>query len=145
MGKSEYLPENAYNNEFYVASRESDEVLILKGSGEVSETQKTGNTLTCKIETIEDNTVFEFPYIYYPGYTVKIDGQEVASYEDENGFLAISINTLEKSDVLVEYTGTSLMNYSKAFSVGSIIICIVYIWLMRETPVNENDKIKEKE
>jgi hypothetical protein len=87
MGKSEYLPEKAYNNEFYVASRESDEILILKGSGEVSNVQKSGNTLTGKIESAENDTVFEFPYVYYPGFSVKIDGQEVASFEDENGFL----------------------------------------------------------
>lgn len=72
QGKSEYLPKKAYDNLFYVASREN-EVMILDGRGYVKKFSKNGNKLNCELEIYEDKTVFEFPYIYYPGYKVTLD------------------------------------------------------------------------
>lgn len=131
MGKGEYLPYNAYEDKFYIASRE-DGVLVLEGTGLIESVKKDGNKLTCKLESVEDNTVFEFPYIYYPGYVVTIDGSKVDCFEDENGFLAIAINTIPMSDIVVEYKGTSLMSYSKVFSIISVISLFMVIYINKK-------------
>ena len=130
MGKNEYLPKKVYDNYFYLATREKN-ILILEGAAEIHNFEKDGNTLVAEIEILEDKTLIEFPYVYYPGYTVTIDGSKIEPFEDENGFLAIGLNKLEKFDLKIEYTGTGMMNFSKAFSIMSAILFIGYIIALR--------------
>lgn len=143
QGKSEYLPKKAYDNLFYVASRESG-IMILDGRGYVKTFNKNGNKLNCELEIYEDKTVFEFPYIYYPGYKVTLDGSPINSFESENGFLAIVLNKMPKSDIEVEYTGTKLMKMTKIFSIISCILFGVYIFSLKESksPLLDNGKIE---
>jgi hypothetical protein len=140
MGKSEYLPQNAYDNLFYVANREQG-VLILEGSGEVYNVEKDGNKLTFSAESLENATVFELPYIYYPGYKITLDGTEICGYQDENGFLAISLNEISKSDITIEYTGTTLMKYSNVFSIISVILFAVYILAEKKIPLDDDNSL----
>lgn len=95
--------------------------------GVVEELKKDGQSLSCKIEVLEDNTIFEFPYTYYPGYTITLNGVEMNSFESENGLLAISLNKIPESDITVRYTGTRIMGISKILSIIGIILFILYI------------------
>ena len=95
--------------------------------GIVEELKKDGQSLSCKIEVLEDNTIFEFPYTYYPGYTITLNGVEMNSFESENGLLAVSLNKIPKSDITVRYTGTRIMDISKILSIIGIILFILYI------------------
>jgi hypothetical protein len=145
MGNSEYLPKNSYDNLFYIASRNQG-VEILEGSGNVEDVKKDGNKLIFSIEVTEDETVIELPYIYYPGYKVTLDGYEIKSYQDKNGFLAIALNEITKSDIVVEYTGTSLMGYSNVFALISCILFVVYIGFFKKTvEPYETSKIEDLE
>lgn len=69
----------------------------------------------------------EFPYIYYPGYKIVINGQEIECFESENGFLAISLSEISSSEVVVEYVGTNLMFISKIISAITLISIILYV------------------
>lgn len=126
MGKSEYLPVNFNNNRNYILHRENC-VYILNGVGKIDELKKSEQSLNCKIEALEDNTIFEFPYTYYPGYTVTLNGVEIDSFQSPNGLLAISLNKTEQSDIAIHYTGTTIMQLSKILSIISIICFIFYI------------------
>lgn len=95
--------------------------------GVVEELKKDGQSLSCKIEVLEDNTIFEFPYTYYPGYTIILNGVEMNSFESENGLLAVSLNKIPESDITVTYTGTRIMDISKILSIVGIILFILYI------------------
>ena len=139
MGDFRYLPFSASENLFYIASRES-EIKILRGEGNIYNYEKNGSSLNCKIEAIKDDTVFEFPYIYYPGYKITIDGSPTEGFESENGFLAIDIRELPKSDVKIEYKGTALMRNSKIFSIISLFIFILYNIIM----FREDNEVSEK-
>lgn len=130
MGKNEYLPKNAYDNYFYLATRESS-IIVLEGDAKFENTSKKGNKLSSRIEVLEDKTLIELPYVYYPGYTVTIDGSEVQTFESENGFLAIGLGKLTPADLKVEYTGTATMRFSKVFSIISLILFIGYIIVLR--------------
>lgn len=137
MGKGEYLPVNVNNNRFYIASKGKDTISILQGDGIIEDVQKEGAKLKCRIETLDDGTVYEFPYVYYPGYRVTIDGSIVNSFESENGLLSISISKLPKSDVIVEYVGTNMMRFSKIFSIISSFAFILYV-------IQDNNENKQK-
>ena len=125
MGKGEYLPVKSNDNREYIRTRE-DTVYMIKGSGEIKEVNKKGQNLTCKISALENGTIVEFPYIYYPGYKIIVNGEKVESFESENGFLAVSLPEMSSSEVVVEYVGTNLMTISKIISGMTLISMIVF-------------------
>lgn len=127
MGKGEYLPTIINHNRTYINSRE-DNICILKGIGKIENLEKNGQKLTCKIESLEDNSIFEFPYIYYPGYQVTVNGNEIPCFESKNGFLAISLPQSPMSDIVVEYTQTNAMKTSKLISLIGIVLLGCYIF-----------------
>jgi len=94
MGRLEYLPTKAYNNTFYIATREKG-IICLSGECEINGT---------KVTTSNAEVVLELPYIYYPGYTVRFDGIRLNSFETEHGFLGISIVENEQGTIDVNYT-----------------------------------------
>lgn len=124
-GAGEYLPTLADKNRLYIATREYA-VLVLEGRGDIEDYKKDGLHLTCKITTFEDKTIYEFPYIYYPGYKITLDGCNCPYYESKNGLVAISLDKSSKYDVEVTYEGTSLTDMSKIFSIISVIGYIIY-------------------
>ena len=127
MGRAEYLPTNAYNNRFYIATREN-KIYVLTGRAIVENENKTEAGMTANIKTLEAETVFELPYIYYPGYEVRADGIIVENFETENGMLGIKINSNENITLEIEYTGTKIMKISMLISIiGAICFC-VYVW-----------------
>ena len=45
----------------------------------IEDVNKQGEQLTCEIQSLENGTVVEFPYIYYPGYKITINGESKSS------------------------------------------------------------------
>ena len=128
MGGGEYLPTEADKNRFYIAVRENT-VLVLEGNGKVENVKKDGLKLTCQVTTLEDNTLYEFPYIYYPGYKITLDGCQVKYYESENGLIAIGLNKSAKYDVELNFEETSLTKMSKLFSIVSLFAYVAHTYL----------------
>lgn len=126
--KSEYLPVKAYNNRFYIATRE-DNIYVLEGKALIENETKDGSHYTANIKTYEaDYTIFELPYIYYPGYEVRCDGMLEKTFETENGFLGIVLGAEDNVNLEVNYVGTKAMVYSSIVSIISGIIFVIYIW-----------------
>ena len=129
--KAEYLPVNAFDNRFYIASRE-DEVFVLEGKAFIENQEKNGTRLSARVETYDaDYTVFELPYIYYPGYKVTIDGSPLALFETENGFLGFAIGPKDDGLLEVSYNGTMAMKISLCISAISLIGFCIYVWKKR--------------
>ena len=127
MGKGEYLPVKSNKNREYIRTRE-DTIYVIKGTGNIEEVKKNGQYLTCTAEILENDTILEFPYMYYPGYKITVNNEEIAGFESENGFLAISISESSQLDIVVKYTGTNLMMIAKVISGISFLIFIGYIF-----------------
>ena len=127
MGRLEYLPTKAYNNAFYIATRENG-IEILDGKCEVELKEKKGSYMCAKIHTGNKKVILELPYIYYPGYTVRLDGIIQDTFETENGFLGCTLDENENGIIEIEYTGTSIMKISKIISSISLYIYIIYVW-----------------
>lgn len=124
MGKNEYLPKNAYDHYFYLATRENT-AIILEGEANIENWKKDGNQASAKIE-IPEKALIELPYVYYPGYQVTIDGAVAKTYESENGFLMIGLGPIEKADLRVEYVGTDSAKFAKVVSVVSFLLFVAY-------------------
>ena len=127
IGKAEYLPVNAYKNRFYVASREKV-IYVLKGKAIIENEEKINGKYVADITTgDEEYTIFELPYIYYPGYQVRLDGMIIDTFETENGFLGIAMGKDDSAKLEVEYEGTMPMKISMLISITSFIGLAAYI------------------
>lgn len=126
MGRGEYLPVNSNKNREYILERENT-IEILKGIGSIQSLEKNGQKLKAKVEIFKDNTILELPYIYYPGYKIELNDEEIDSFESENGLIAISLNEINEGIIEVNYEETILMKVSKGMSIIGIILFIAYI------------------
>lgn len=139
-GKGEYLPENAYKDKFYLATRE-DNIYVLEGKAVITDEKKEGSNYSAKIKTFDSNyTIFELPYLYYPGYQVRADGIRIDNFETKNGFLGFAIGKNDNVLIDVSYEGTSLMRNSFLASIISLIVFII----INIRQVNKKDYILEK-
>lgn len=118
----EYLPQKAFKNMQYIKQRENN-VIVLQGNAIISEMEKNNTNLTFKIEQVEENAKLELPYIFYLGYSAKLekeDGEKVnlKIEESDNGFCMVNIK--ENGTINVSYTGTTLMKISYILSAIAI-------------------------
>jgi len=118
-----YLPENAYNNRFYIATRD-DTIHILDGEAEISNVTKVGTKLSADIVTKSDSNKFELPFIYYPGYEIRYDGMITKGYETENGFLGVELKK-DEGKIEVDYLGTKEMKIGTIISILGIVAAVV--------------------
>ena len=127
--KFEYLPQKAFKNLDYIKTRK-DEIYVLDGNVNIYNYDKNIKNLTAKIHS-EKVSLLELPYVYYPGYTVKLQTQtqkiNLKTYETENGFVGIQIPEKLEGELEVKYTGTKLMQISKIITIISFIILLLYI------------------
>ena len=131
IAKAEYLPTKAYKNRFYIASREKC-IYVLEGKAIIENEVKNGDEYVADLKTgDEEYTIFELPYIYYPGYQARLDGMIIDTFETENGFLGIAMGQEDSAKLEVEYEGTIAMKISMLVSVISFIGFAVYVFKKR--------------
>lgn len=123
--EGKYLPVKAYKNRFYIATREQ-RIYVLQGKAIIENEEKNGSKMSAKIITTEEDSIFELPYIYYPGYEVRSDGMIIETFETRNGFLGINIPKHDDSYIEVVYTGTTLMKITRIISFISGIVFVAY-------------------
>lgn len=129
MGRAEYLPVKAYNNRFYIATRDKN-VQALKGKAVLKDKSKDENEIRVKVETYDEEVELEIPLIYYPGYKVTGDGIALDTFENENGFIGCKIPAKENLTLEAYYTGTNNMRTANLISVLATILFVIYMWKM---------------
>ena len=77
----------------------------------------------------------KLPYIYYIGYSAKIDGKNIKITESEKGFCQIYISNEDTKEIKISYTGSIAMKISMAMSLLSLLLILIYLI---------KNKIKEK-
>lgn len=122
MASMEYLPTKAFKNLRYIANRKDEVIVLDNDEAVISDYTKQASNMNCKISNINKETTIELPYIYYLGYRVYADGQEIKYTESDNGF--IQINIAQDSQIKVKYLGTNEMLISYAISIISFAILI---------------------
>lgn len=123
MASMEYLPTKAFKNLKYIANRKYEVIVLDNNEAVISDYTKQASNMNCKISNINKETTIELPYIYYLGYRVYADGQEIKYTESDNGF--IQINIAKDSQIKVKYLGTNEMLISYAISIISFATIIV--------------------
>lgn len=122
MASMEYLPTKAFKNLKYIANRKDEVIVLDNNEAVISDYTKQASNMNCKISNINKETTIELPYIYYLGYRVYANGQEIKYTESDNGF--IQINIAKDSQIKVKYLGTNEMLISYAISIISFAILI---------------------
>lgn len=123
MASMEYLPTKAFKNLKYIANRKDEAIVLDNDEAVISDYTKQASNMNCKISNINKETTIELPYIYYLGYRVYANGQEITYTESDNGF--IQINIAKDSQIKVKYLGTNEMLISYAVSIISFATIIV--------------------
>lgn len=144
MASMEYLPSKAFNClKTYITERKDEPIIINSGNldantlneetnnlwnneAKILDYQKDGSNMECKISNITKDIDVELPYIYYLGYRIYVNDQEIPYIESENGFIQIKITTgmcnNGSVNVKVKYVGTNEMIISFAISIITIIM-----------------------
>lgn len=123
MASMEYLPTKAFKNLKYIANRKDEVIVLDNDEAVISDYTKQDSNMNCRISNINKETTIELPYIYYLGYRVYANGQEIKYTESDNGF--IQINIAKDSQIKVKYLGTNEMLISYAISIISFATIIV--------------------
>lgn len=116
--------------------------MYLNGVATISNEQKDGLHLEFDISEASENTVLELPYLYYLGYDIIIEDEQITNFESDNGFVSIqSPKDIENAHVVVQYKGTILEKVSYAISLISLIGFIIYILKGRKPNERKNEII----
>lgn len=123
MASMEYLPTKAFKNLKHIANRKDEVIVLDNDEAVISDYTKQNSNMNCRISNINKETTIELPYIYYLGYRVYANGQEIKYTESDNGL--IQINIAQDSQIKVKYLGTNEMLISYAVSIISFATIIV--------------------
>lgn len=123
MASMEYLPTKAFKNLKHIANRKDEVIVLDNDEAVISDYTKQDSNMNCRISNINKETTIELPYIYYLGYRIYANGQEIKYTESDNGL--IQINIAQDSQIKVKYLGTNEMLISYAVSIISFATIIV--------------------
>lgn len=143
----DYLPYKAilHRDEF---ETKEDSVSVLEGQARITENEKDGTNLSCKLKDVKKETKLEIPYFYYPGYVVTLKSEEeekiLKQEESEYGMITVTLpENMETAEITVKYQGTTLEKASYIFSFASYLLFLVCIIRERRKEKNE-EKSHEK-
>ena len=85
-----------------------------------------------KIKDVSEKTELELPFLFYPGYTIKLEYENkeilLEATESDYGFLKITIpEDIEEGTIIVDYTATTLEKVAYIISLVAIIGFVVYV------------------
>lgn len=121
----EYIPTKAFLNIEYLRNR-NQEVAVISGNVEITEQNKNGSSMEITYSKDEGKAIIELPYLYYPGYEIKVNGENIKYYETEKGFIGIDLENESNGEITVKYTGTTLARVSFIISIIGLIGFIIY-------------------
>ena len=138
MASMEYLPSKAFQNLDYIIDREDVPIILEENSQSIIQNyEKNGSNMSMEIQNVTEETSIELPYIYYLGYRVYVNDQEISYTESDKGFIQISIN--EDAQITVKYTGTNAMIISFIVSIISFVVLIfISNYSKIKTQLNKN-------
>lgn len=121
--QAEYLPEKTLNHRDYYENRTND-IIIESGAADITITLNDVPDLVFEVETNETITI-ELPRLYYMGYALEVNGQDVELAESDNGFLQATIS--ESGTYTLTYEKTTVMKIANCLSLGTFIILMIVI------------------
>lgn len=145
----DYMPLKALKEQRGYLYTRTDETYVINGEAIISNEEKYGLKMKISLEKAKEGTKLELPYLFYPGYTVKLVEKSSAetiinTSESENGFLQITIpHDIENAEIIVNYTGTTIEKTAYIGSGISVILFICYIIYFRKKDKEEINERKD--
>jgi len=122
-GANDYLP--AETTIDYIINRGSSLVVVEGKLTKIDNYKIEKGKLSAYIEASK-NTKVELPFIYYLGYSVKLNNNKISYYKNKNGFIEINLNNEISGILTVEYNGTIISRISNYISIITLIILVFY-------------------
>lgn len=150
------MPEKALREQLgYLQTRE-DNTVIVSGNVNIVNENKEALHMEIELENAEKDTQLELPYLFYPGFSIKLENGEsiieLEYSESEYGFIQISLTEdIENGKITVDYTATILEKVAYIISGISVILFIIYVvWFrkkcgQRDTPICPRKKVKRRQ
>ncbi len=144
----DYLTFNAIANQWGYLQEREDNVCIVEGKANIINEEKEGLHLKFDIKDASENTILELPYIFYPGYTVKLNNEGIETklntFESKYGLVNIQLpENIEEANITVDYTGTTIERVAYIISAISCIAFIIYIIQFKKKNKNEVEELNE--
>ena len=128
----DYMPLKARKHtEDYLVDR-GDTTKLISGQAIIENEYKDALNMEIRIKETTKGTELELPYLFYPGYTVKLENGSgiilLDTLESEYGFLKIVIpENMTSGKISVDYTATTLDKVAYIISLVSVMIFILYV------------------
>ena len=141
----DYLPTKALIEQSGYLHTRTDKIYILSGNAKIINEDKKVLHLEVELQNVEKGTELELPYLFYPGYTIKLQTNnleyELEYEESQYGFIKVIIpNEIKEAKVIVDYTATVLDKASYILSGISFVLFIGYIIYFRKKNKEEIDE-----
>lgn len=145
----DYLPVKSLLLQKTYMMQKQEKTDILKGQAQIIKEEKQNLQTKINIKDIQNGTILEFSYLFYPGYEITLNANNKTTIlkpqESEHGYLSCEIlEDIEEVSITVEYKGTLITRISYITSFISIILLAVYIFYENKKEKNK-DKNKKKE
>lgn len=128
----DYMPAKALVQQYKYLKDREDNTVVISGEATIENEDKDALHLDIDIKDATNGTELELPYLFYPGYTVRLEynNQEVIleTTESDYGFIKVIIpEDVSKGKITVDYTATTLDKVAYIISPIALIGFIVYI------------------
>lgn len=144
----DYLPLKTVDYQSnYMLTRE-DKVYVIQGNAIIENENKNAFDLSFTIKQANQNSVLELPYLFYPGYIVKLttenECEKLKIEESEKGFLQITLpKDIKEGNITISYTGTLTEKWGYAISVVALIFFLEYIICFKKNFGVVNTKLRK--
>lgn len=143
----DYMPYKALVKQRDYLLVRTDKTYLLSGKAIIENEYKDGLHLELDIKEVNKGTELELPYLYYPGYTVKLIYNNIETNlkaeESENGFVKIIIpDNINEGKIILNYTGTALEKCAYIVSGISLLFFIIYVVYYRKKDKDIDKKLK---
>lgn len=121
--QAEYLPEKALKNKEYYKNRNKD-IIIKEGNGTINEIVDNVPDLVFEAN-IQGEVTIELPRLYYMGYKLEIDREEIELQESKNGFLQANIK--KSGTYRLTYEKTTIMKIANILSLVTLLAIFITV------------------
>lgn len=132
----DYMPAKALVQQYKYLKTRGDNTVVFSGQADIENESKDAFHIEMKIKNATQGTELELPFLFYPGYTVVLqyDDLEITleTTESDYGFVKVVLpDDVAEGKITVDYTATTLDKVAYVISPIALLAFIVYVVIYR--------------